>query len=56
MEAYGDACTWWLNSILDHRKKQDSACLEGIQVYDCSREETVFIIVGRVGICLYLSF
>ena len=49
MVIYGDTCTWWLNIILHHRRKQYSANWEGIPVYDCSREEDVFIIVGRDG-------
>ena len=34
---------------MDHGRKQDSAGLESIPKYDCSREEYVFIIVGRGG-------
>ena len=41
---------------LCHGRKQESAGWEGISVYDCSREEEVFIIVGRGGNCLYLGF
>ena len=40
---------------LCHGRKQDSAGWEGILVYDCSREEAVFIIVVRGGDCLYLG-
>ena len=41
-------------SKLDHGRKQDSADWEGIPVYDCSREEAVFIIVGRGGdMCIF---
>ena len=47
MEILRNACTWWLNSKLGHDRKQDSAGWKGIPVYDCSREEAVFIIVGR---------
>ena len=36
--------------------KQDSACWEGILVYDCSREEAVFIIAGRGGGLLIFGF
>ena len=44
-----DAYTWWLNRKLCHSWKQDSAGWEGIPVFDCSREDAVFIILGRGG-------
>ena len=56
MEIYRDACTWWLNSKLDHGRKQDSAGCEGIPAYDCSREEAVCIIVGRGGDLFIFGF
>ena len=41
---------------LCHGRKQDSAGWEGSPVYDCSREEAVFIIVGRGGGLLIFGF
>ena len=41
---------------LCHGRKQDSAGWEGIPVYDCFREEVVFIIVGRGGDLLVFGF
>ena len=41
---------------LCHGRKQDSAGWEGIPVHDWSREEAVFIIVGRGGVCFHLGF
>ena len=52
----GDTCTWWLNSKLCHGRKQDSAGWEGIPVYDCCREEAVFIIAGRGGDLFIFGF
>ena len=37
---------------LYHGREQDTAGWEGIQVYDSSREEAVFIVVYRGGVCL----
>ena len=38
-------------------RKQDSACWEeGIPVYDCSRVEAVFMLVGRDGDQLIFRF
>ena len=59
VKRYGDlggACTWWLNIKLDQGRKQDSAGWEGILVYDCSREEAVFIIDGRGGDLFIFEF
>ena len=43
------------NSItkLCHGKKQDSTAWKDVRMYHCSREEAVFVIVGRGGGCLY---
>ena len=41
---------------LCHCRKQDSAGWEGIQVYYCSREEAVFIIIGRGWDLLIFGF
>ena len=51
-----DACTRWLNSQLDCGRKQDSASWKDIPVYDCSREEAIFIIVGRGGDLFIFEF
>ena len=56
MEIYGDACIWWLNSKLDHGRKQACVGWEGIPVHDCSRGEAVFLIVGRGGNLFIFEF
>ena len=39
---------------LCHGREQDSTDWEGVPMYDCSEEEAVFIIVGRLEVGIYL--